>query len=121
MRIATKYWNLTQDFFASHGIAVYRIVESLGATEGAPIAGAAEAIVDITSSGATLRANGLKILRDGLILRSEAQLAASRRAAWDSERLRSARALAAAMIDTAGTRPHPMDAIFATLKGDLPS
>ena len=41
LRIATKYWNLTQAFFADHGIAVYRIVESLGATEGAPAAGSA--------------------------------------------------------------------------------
>jgi ATP phosphoribosyltransferase len=51
LRIATKYWNLTQTFFASHGIALYRVVESLGATEGAPAAGAADAIVDITTTG----------------------------------------------------------------------
>lgn len=82
LRIATKYWNLTERFFASHGIALYRIVESLGATEGAPAAGLADAIVDITSTGATLHANHLKILDDGVILRSEANLAVSLRAAW---------------------------------------
>jgi len=38
--------------------------------------------VDITSSGDTLRANHLKVLEDGLILRSEALLAASRAAPW---------------------------------------
>jgi ATP phosphoribosyltransferase len=53
-------------------------VESLGATEGAPAAGTAEAIVDITSTGSTLKANGLRILSDGLILKSEANLVLSR-------------------------------------------
>jgi ATP phosphoribosyltransferase len=77
LRIATKYWNLTQSFFSSHGIALYRIVESLGATEGAPAAGTADAIVDITTTGATLAANHLKVLEDGVILRSQAYLAVS--------------------------------------------
>ena len=79
LRIATKYWNLTQSFFASHGIALYRVVESLGATEGAPAAGTADLIVDITTTGATLAANHLKVLEDGVILRSEANLAARSR------------------------------------------
>lgn len=80
LRIATKYWRLTQQFFSQkHGIQVYRIVESLGATEGAPAAGSADVIVDITSTGSTLRANHLKILSDGIILRSQACLVQSRR------------------------------------------
>jgi ATP phosphoribosyltransferase len=92
MRIATKYWNLTQHFFAAHGIALYRVVESLGATEGAPAAGTADLIVDITETGSTLAANHLKVLDDGVILRSEAQLAASLRAPWsDAARARAAR------------------------------
>jgi len=75
LRIATKYWRLTQQFFSQkHGIQVYRIVESLGATEGAPAAGSADIIVDITSTGATLVANHLKILDDGIILQSQACL-----------------------------------------------
>jgi ATP phosphoribosyltransferase len=80
LRIATKYWRLTQQFFSGkHGIQVYRIVESLGATEGAPAAGSADVIVDITTTGSTLRANRLKILSDGVVLRSQACLVASRR------------------------------------------
>ena len=76
LRIATKYWRLTQQFFSQqHGIQVYRIVESLGATEGAPAAGQADVIVDITTTGSTLKSNRLKILNDGVILRSEACLA----------------------------------------------
>jgi ATP phosphoribosyltransferase len=83
MRVATKYVNLTRDFFSAHGVTDYRIVESSGATEGAPAAGTAELIVDITSSGATLAANGLKVIEDGVILRSQANLVAARAAKWD--------------------------------------
>ena len=91
LRVATKYMNLTRRFFAGHGVAGYRIVESAGATEATPSAGTAELIVDITTTGTTLRANHLKVLEDGLILRSEAHLFASRAAAWDrhAERLRA--------------------------------
>lgn len=82
MRVATKYVNLTRDYFSAHGIVDYRIVESSGATEGAPAAGTAELIVDITTSGATLAANGLKVIKDGIILRSQANLVAARGASW---------------------------------------
>lgn len=82
LRVATKYITLTRAFFAGKGIADYRIVESAGATEGAPAAGTAEAIVDITSTGATLLANGLKVLEDGVMLQSQAQLAAGLKADW---------------------------------------
>ncbi|MCM2441741.1 ATP phosphoribosyltransferase [Agrobacterium vitis] len=81
LAIATKYWRLTQQFFSrQHGIQLYRIVESLGATEGAPAAGQADIIVDITSTGSTLRANHLKVLSDGIILRSQACLVRARKA-----------------------------------------
>ncbi len=76
LRVATKYLGLTRRFFSERGVTGYRIVESLGATEGAPASGSAEIIVDITTTGSTLKANRLKILDDGLILRSEAVLAA---------------------------------------------
>ncbi|MER9259763.1 ATP phosphoribosyltransferase [Mesorhizobium sp. M0619] len=80
LRIATKYWRLTQQFFSQkHGIQVYRIVESLGATEGAPAAGLADVIVDITTTGSTLRANHLKVLADGVVLKSQACLVAARK------------------------------------------
>lgn len=87
MRVATKYLVQTRAFFAKHGLADYRIVESGGATEGAPAAGAAELVVDITTTGATLVANGLKILSDGLILKSQAQLSAALTATWTSQQL----------------------------------
>lgn len=89
LRVATKYLHLTRRFFAEHGLADYRIVESLGATEGAPAAGTAEIVVDITTTGATLAANALKVLDDGVMLASEANLVASTRAPW-GERARAA-------------------------------
>lgn len=99
LRIATKYWRMTQEFFSrTHGIQVYRIVESLGATEGAPASGQADVIVDITSTGSTLRANNLKLLDDGLILPSQACLVSStgERSPADAQLLaRFARAFAA--------------------------
>jgi ATP phosphoribosyltransferase len=93
LRVATKYRSQTRTFFAQHAIADYRIVDSAGATEGAPAAGASELVVDITSSGATLLANGLKPLSDGLILKSQAQLAGSLAAQWDLSQKTGARAL----------------------------
>ncbi|MFM7083428.1 MAG: ATP phosphoribosyltransferase [Hyphomicrobium sp.] len=81
-RIATKYVNLTRRFFALKGVSDYRIVESLGATEAAPAAGTADLIVDITSTGQTLIANKLRMLEDGIILKTEAKLFASRAAHW---------------------------------------
>jgi ATP phosphoribosyltransferase len=79
LRVATKYANLTRRFFAEKGVTGYRVVGSAGATEGAPAAGTAEIIVDITTTGSTLAANHLRILDDGLILDSCAVLAVSRR------------------------------------------
>ena len=95
MRVATKYVNLTRGFFAKHGVIDYRIVESSGATEGAPAAGTAEMIVDITTSGATLVANGLKVIEDGTMLRSQANLVAARNAQWGEQE----KALARVILD----------------------
>ena len=91
MRVATKYINLTRAFFAAHDVVDYRIVESAGATEGAPATGTAELIVDITTTGATLAANGLKVLDDGVILKSQANLVASRDADWSDDARETAR------------------------------
>lgn len=95
MRVATKYVNLTRSFLSGKGVTDYRIVESFGATEGSPAAGTAEFIVDITTTGATLAANGLKVLDDGVILHSEANLMASLGATWSREAREAARLILA--------------------------
>jgi ATP phosphoribosyltransferase len=82
LRIATKYLNLARQFLDAAGVGDYRLVESPGATEGAPASGAAEAIIDITTSGATLAANHLAPIPGGVILRSQARLTASLAAPW---------------------------------------
>lgn len=97
LRIATKYHNLARAFLTTRGVADYQLVDSQGATEAAPLNLTAEAIIDITSSGETLRANHLKTLTDGLILASEAQLCRSRVApiaVGDAEAIRTLSALA---------------------------
>ena len=105
LTVATKYVNLTRRFFAGHGIADYRIVESLGATEGAPATGAADLIVDITTTGTTLRDNGLKILDDGVILQSQAQLVTSLAAQWETSQLSTLAAILAKIdAGTAATK-----------------
>jgi ATP phosphoribosyltransferase len=83
LRIATKYHRLVRDFLQANGVADYQLVDSQGATEGTVRNETAEAIADITSTGETLRANGLKILSDGLIHSSQATLFKSRSADWD--------------------------------------
>lgn len=89
LRVATKYHNLVRAFFREHGVADYRLVDSQGATEAAPKNQAADAIADITSSGETLRANHLKVLDDGLILKSQAVLCVSLTAPWTAEARRT--------------------------------
>ena len=81
LRVATKYPNLTNAFLVSKGITQYKIVPSLGATETYPFIGSSEIITDITSTGKTLKDNNLRILKDGLILKSQACLFYSKKKA----------------------------------------
>ena len=81
LRVATKYPNLTNSFFVSKGVTQYKIVSSLGATETYPFIGSSEIITDITSSGKTLKDNNLRMLKDGLILKSQACLLFSKKKA----------------------------------------
>lgn len=82
LRIATKYHNLVRKGLQDFGIADYQLVDSQGATEGTVANLTAEAIADITSSGATLDANHLKVLSDGVLLKSQANVFASKTADW---------------------------------------
>lgn len=87
LRVATKYHFLAREFLSRQGVADYQLVDSRGATEGTVASQAAEAIIDIVSTGSTLAANGLKRLSDGLILKSQATLFESKSAQFsDSDR-----------------------------------
>lgn len=102
LRVATKYLRLTRRYFAQKSVGEYRLVESAGATEAAPATGTADVIVDITTTGATLKANGLKILQDGVILESEAAFARSRQAEFSP----SAEAAARRLVSTLSQGDH---------------
>ncbi len=78
LRVATKYPNLTREFLFSKGVTQFKLVSSLGATESYPFTGSSEIITDIVSTGETLRANNLRVLKDGEILKSEACLMISK-------------------------------------------
>jgi ATP phosphoribosyltransferase len=79
LRVATKYPNLTRDFLFSKGVTQFRLVNSLGATETYPFTGSSEIITDIASTGETLKANDLRVLKDGIILESQACLLISKK------------------------------------------
>ena len=81
LRVATKYVNLTREFLFSKGVTQFKLVKSLGATEAYPFTGSSELITDITSTGETLKANNLRILKDGEILKSEACMMISKSSA----------------------------------------
>jgi len=83
LRVATKYPNLTNDFLLSKGLTQYKIVNSLGSTEIYPFTNQSEIITDITSSGATLEANNLRVLKDGNILESSACILVSKKSLKD--------------------------------------
>ena len=72
LRVATKYPNLTREFLFSKGVTQFKLIDSLGATEAYPFTGSSEIITDITSTGETLKANNLRILKDGDVLNSKA-------------------------------------------------
>lgn len=93
LRIATKYHRLVREFLRDNGVADYQLIDSQGATEGTVKNETAEAIADITSTGETLRANGLKILSDGLIHASQATLFRGSRANWTPEQRQILKAL----------------------------
>ena len=99
LRIATKYHRLVRDYLRQGGVADYALVDSQGATEGTVANETAEAIADITSSGETLRANHLKVLSDGPVLRSQATLWRSRMAEFDDAERAASKALVAQLLE----------------------
>ena len=93
LRVATKYTNLAANFLTKHNIENVELIQSAGATEAAPNAGLAEVIIDITSTGATLKANDLRVPKDGVILQSEANLVAALKADWSPQMLETTQRL----------------------------
>lgn len=78
-RIATKFPNLVRQWCHQHGINVFALIDSQGATEAAPALGYADIIADLTATGTTLRDNHLKMISGGSILQAQACLITNRR------------------------------------------
>ena len=79
LRIATKYQNITREFLIDKQVTNFEIIESQGATEGAIVNGIADVVVDITSTGETLKQNKLKTIEDGILLESFAAIFMNKR------------------------------------------
>jgi ATP phosphoribosyltransferase len=73
-RVSTKYPSLVRQYFRKWGIYYYQLIDSEGALELHPSLGIADIIVDLTSSGTTLKDNRLRELDGGIVLDSSACL-----------------------------------------------
>ena len=107
LRIATKYHGLVRAFLRDAGVADYQLIDSQGATEGTIRNEVAESIADITSTGSTLHANGLKVLSDGLILQSQAGLWRARAADWDGAATAALASLQDRIANLTTDQPRP--------------
>jgi ATP phosphoribosyltransferase len=119
LRVATKFPNLTQRFFAKHGVEDLRYIHAEGTLEVAPAIGYADLIVDLVSTGTTLRDNRLRILDDGLLLESQACLIANRNAIKKRPEVLSMARLLLEFIE-AHLRASGNVAIFANIRGSTP-
>ena len=80
-KISTELTNFTRRYFKERGIEV-QVEFSWGATEAKVVSGLADAIVEVTETGSTLRAHGLKIIHE--LMTSNTQLIANKKAYKDS-------------------------------------
>jgi ATP phosphoribosyltransferase len=119
LRVATKFPKVTRAFFEQHGLADVQFIPAEGTLEIAPTIGYSDFIVDLVSSGVTLRDNRLRILEDGQILQSQAALIANRAALKSHpEVLAVARQLIEFIV--AHLRAVENLAIFANMRGETP-
>ncbi len=116
LRVATKYTNLTRQFFYDRGITYFSLVEVSGALEAAPSLDTADIISDLTSSGVTLRENRLKTIAGGTIQASQACLIGNRRALQTSPaKLEATRGLLELIEAT--LRSHSHVSLTANIRG----
>jgi ATP phosphoribosyltransferase len=119
LKAATKFPNLTQEFLNRFGMDDTELIYSEGTLEIAPTIGYADLIIDLVSTGTTLRDNRLKRLEDGEIIASQACLVANRPNLIKSpEVLAMARTLLEFIV--AHLRGSENVSIFANMRGDSP-
>jgi len=119
LRVATKFPNLTAQFLGERGLQDSELISSEGTLEIAPDIGYADLIIDLVSTGTTLRDNRLKQLEDGQILTSQACLVANHASLKSKpEVLGIARQLLEFIV--AHLRATENVSIFANIRGDTP-
>jgi len=119
LRVATKYHALTDAFFARHGLTDSLLIDAEGTLEAAPIIGYADLIVDLVSTGTTLRDNQLRTLSDGLLLESQAVLVSNRRMLKSRPEVKAMARLLLEFVE-AHIRAAGALSIFANLRGESP-
>lgn len=87
LRVVTGYHNIARRYFKEQGFEHVVLLSADGALEAAPLMGSADIILDLISTGVTLRENNLKEIEGGKILESEGVLVANRRALKQDPRL----------------------------------
>lgn len=114
LRVASKFPNLTSSFLGDQNLN-FSLVKSAGTLEAAPALGYADIIVDLVSSGQTLRDNRLKILAGGRILESEAVLVANRSALKEPATLAVAKRILELIEGT--LRAKKFVSVFVNMRG----
>jgi ATP phosphoribosyltransferase len=119
LRVATKFPNLSRAFFSRFGLEESNLIRAEGTLEVAPAIGYADLVVDLVSTGTTLRDNRLRVLDDGLILSSQACLIANRAALKNRpEVMTTARQLLEFIVAHLRAATHV--SIFANVRGESP-
>jgi ATP phosphoribosyltransferase len=119
LRVATKFTNCTRVFMAQNQLDDINLISAEGTLEIAPTIGYTDLIVDLVSSGTTLRDNRLRTLDDGCILKSQACLIANREALNTDSRVL---AVAQQLIEFIVAHLRALDnvAVFANMRGESP-
>lgn len=119
LKVGTKFPKLTQRFFESQTDLEFVLIQAEGALEIAPTVGYADLIVDLVSTGTTLRDNRLKMLSGGEIMKAEACLIANKaRLKTSPETLE----IATQLLELVGAHLRARDnlAIFANVRAGSP-
>ncbi len=120
LRVATKFPNLTRVFFEQHRLPDTKLIYAEGTLEIAPTIGYADLIIDLVSTGTTLRDNRLKKLSDGTLLESQACLIANK---YSLKTNPGAHAIAQQLLEfiVAHLRATENVSVFANIRGESPN
>jgi ATP phosphoribosyltransferase len=119
LRVATKFPNLTRKFFTENGLENIELIFAEGTLEIAPTVGYADLIVDLVSTGTTLRDNRLKVLEGGQIIKSQACLIANKASLKTNPK---ALAIARQLLEFIVAHLRAMEnlSVFANIRSDSP-